>query len=307
LDISRDEYALCDYIQFRLADPRGKSGGWCYDTKHEIAEFIGISRPGLYKMMDRMEQARLLEIDPPTGFARVTGRWIDSVSECKQSLQDGVNKVYNERKQSLQDGVNKVTLNKEKDIKREKIDYQQEEKINVAVFDPSVNALVVDSIPLEAEKKESPKVALKGSLKSCPESCSPIDYCDGGKCDRIGCYIPVVVPPPSPSESLRSRFEPFDIDKAAAELKGNTFSAENFARITGTPAAQMTDRFPTEVDVFTLEQKGRNTVYNRFDEFSGHFFNYERAKVRSERNDISNAGPTRSQAPPPNFQSQNRY
>jgi hypothetical protein len=37
-----------------------------------------------------------------------------------------------------------------------KNEQQQEAKIDVAVFDSEVNALVVDSIPLEAEKKESP-------------------------------------------------------------------------------------------------------------------------------------------------------
>lgn len=126
LNISRDEYALCDYIQFRLADPRGKTGGWCYDTKQEISDFIGISRPGIYKMMDRMEGVRLIEIDPTNGFARVTGRWIDSISECKQSLHGDVNKVYSECKQSLQGSVNKVTLNKEKDIKIDKIDIKVE-------------------------------------------------------------------------------------------------------------------------------------------------------------------------------------
>lgn len=88
----------------------------------------------------------------------------------------------------------------------------------------------------------------------------------------------------SPAESSPRRYEAFDIDVAAAELKGNEFSAENFARITGTPRAQMVERFAAEVDVFVLEQKGKKSVYNRFDEFSGHFFNYERAKVRSGRN-----------------------
>jgi len=77
-------------------------------------------------MMDRMEREKLIEVEPTTGFARVTGRWIDSVSECKQSLRDGVNKVYSERKQSLQPSVNKVTLNKEIDIKVDKVDIKVE-------------------------------------------------------------------------------------------------------------------------------------------------------------------------------------
>lgn len=162
LDISRDEYALCDYIQFRLADPRGKSGGWCCDTKQEIAEFIGISRPGLYKMIDRMEQERLIETDAITGFSRVTERWIDSVSECKQSLQDGVNKVYNERKQSLHSSVNKVTLNKENDIKIDEID------IKVEAGKPQhaqQSETLIEPQPVEAKKEKTPPISARPPKK----------------------------------------------------------------------------------------------------------------------------------------------
>jgi hypothetical protein len=89
---------------------------------------------------------------------------------------------------------------------------------------------------------------------------------------------------PTPGASAVRRWDAFDIDSAAEEFKENQFSAENFARITGTPAAQMMDRFTAEVDVFVLEQKGKKMQYNRFDEFSSHFFNYARAKVRAGRN-----------------------
>jgi hypothetical protein len=91
---------------------------------------------------------------------------------------------------------------------------------------------------------------------------------------------PVAPPPPQPAP----RWDAFDIDQAAQEFKGNQFSAENFARITGTPAAQMLDRFTAEVDVFVLEQKGKQTKYNRFDEFSSHFFNLARKKEEIKRN-----------------------
>lgn len=128
-------------------------------------------------------------------------------------------------------------------------------KIDVAVFDSEVNALVIDSIPLEAEKENPTPV---------PPPPSPS-------------------PRPAPGESAPLRWDVFDIDTAAIELKENEFSAENFARITGTPKAQMFERFTAEVDVFVLEQKGKKTPYNRFDEFSSHFFNYERAKVRAGR------------------------
>jgi len=113
LDITRDEYALCSYVHYRLADSRGKKDGWCSDTKDEISDFIGISRPGLYKMIDRMDLKRLLDVDAPTGFLRTTGKWIDTESDCKQSLQKksngNVNKVSNECKQSLQVASTKLT------------------------------------------------------------------------------------------------------------------------------------------------------------------------------------------------------
>lgn len=100
----------------------------------------------------------------------------------------------------------------------------------------------------------------------------------------------------APTSTAR-RFDPFNIDTATMELKGNEFSAENFARITGTPAAQMVARFTAEVDAFVLEQKGRKTVYNRFDEFSGHFFNWSRSRVRARS--IPGASAHQSQSPVP--------
>ncbi len=259
LGITRDDYALCQYVQYRLADTRGKKSGWCSDKKEELAKFIGITRPGVYKMLERMERVGLLEIDPPTGFCRVTPKWIDTEQNRKQSLQDDVNKVYKECKQSLHGGVNKVTRNiEEKDIEKEEQEQEREiaDAAGAELIIKSTTEIegvtLVEKMNVEAEKEKENEVP----------------------------------PPvrPTPGESAPRRWDVFDIDKAAAELKENVFSAENFARITGTPKAQMLDRFTEEVDVFVLEQKGKKSIYNRFDEFSSHFFNYERAKVRAARN-----------------------
>jgi hypothetical protein len=117
LNISRDEYALCSYIQYRLSDPRGKKSGWCNDSKADLAAFVGITRPGLYKMMDRLVLENLIEVDPLVGCIRVTAKWVDFESgckqslqvDCKQSLQQSVNKVDTECKQSRHKSVNLVT------------------------------------------------------------------------------------------------------------------------------------------------------------------------------------------------------
>jgi len=117
LNITRDEYGLCAYVQYRSADPRQKIRGWCCDSKQEISEWVGVSRPGLYKMIDRLEKQSLLETDAK-GNISVTGYWIDVENNCKQSLQnekENVNKVYKEGGKS----VNLVTHNKELDKKKE--------------------------------------------------------------------------------------------------------------------------------------------------------------------------------------------
>jgi len=103
LHITRDEYALCSYIQYRQADRRGRAG-WCVDTKDEVAKFVGITRAGLYKMVDRLAKESLLFVEPKSGALQVTEKWIDTESECKQSLQS----KNDERKQSLHATVNKV-------------------------------------------------------------------------------------------------------------------------------------------------------------------------------------------------------
>lgn len=113
LGITRDEYALCAYAQFRGADPRSKKPGWCDDMKEEVSGFIGITRPGLYKMLDRMSEKGLIDIDAATGFFRITAAWMDAlgVNKVDNSKKGRVNLVDTDCKLSLQSGVNLVTPN----------------------------------------------------------------------------------------------------------------------------------------------------------------------------------------------------
>jgi len=87
LKITRDEYGLCAYVQYRSADPRQKIRGWCCDPKQEIAEWVGVSRAGLYKMIDRLSEQNLLETDAK-GNLSVTAFWVDTENNCKLSLQN---------------------------------------------------------------------------------------------------------------------------------------------------------------------------------------------------------------------------
>lgn len=125
LGITRDEYALCSYIAYRIADPRQRIAGWCCDTKEEIAAFVGVTRAGLYKMAARLIVEELIEAGGAVPFVwKVTAKWVDAENDCKQSLQESVNKVDTDCKQSLHPTVNKVyTHNKvELDISKNELE-----------------------------------------------------------------------------------------------------------------------------------------------------------------------------------------
>jgi len=111
LDVSRDEYALCNYIQIWGSFPKAKYRGYCDRTQQEMATFVGITRMGLRKMLTRLTGRGLLVFCPSIHLYEVSDIWFDAVntrSKSKQSLPiDEVNKV-DESKQSLQAEVNKV-------------------------------------------------------------------------------------------------------------------------------------------------------------------------------------------------------
>lgn len=126
LDITRDEYALCAYCIFRQGYPEQKVPGWCSDSKESIADFVGVTRPGLYKMIERLQRQGLIETGAICGEIRATAVFMDADS--------GVNKVYSRRKQSLHavstkftDGVNKVNeVNIVREVRKSRIELDQD-------------------------------------------------------------------------------------------------------------------------------------------------------------------------------------
>lgn len=63
----------------------------------------------------------------------------------------------------------------------EKVDYGYFEATNMDDCD----AYVMHSKSIEALKTE-----IDDEQNSCFQSCSPIDFCEGGKCERMGCWKP---------------------------------------------------------------------------------------------------------------------
>jgi len=163
LGITRDEYALCSYVQYRCADSRSKQRGYCSDAKKDVAEFVGITKRGLLKMIERLEGLGLIERSA-FGYLGVTPYWIDTDSEYKKNNKKGeqsslktVNKVHSKGEQSSLKTVNKVhSHNKVKeDIKEDKEDYYVERKVAEAAKQfPEVGNMIYQ---FEEEKKEVEK------------------------------------------------------------------------------------------------------------------------------------------------------
>lgn len=184
LGITRDQYAFCEYAVYRCADPRQKFPGWCCDPKEDIADFVGISRVGLFKMAREMEAFGLIEISA-TGAYRGTEKWMDTVAGCKQSLQDGakvdVNKVYIGRKQSLQKAriERKQSLHVIKELELKEIEGEGEKKAT-PTFEEFEKLVDEYAEAVEAKKIKSPPVAPPPHFdNTCP-------YCKGIGNNELG-------------------------------------------------------------------------------------------------------------------------
>lgn len=114
MGLSRDEYALCNYIATWASHPKSTRAGWCDRTFQQKADFIGITKRGVIKMQQRLAAIDLIETDPLTSYTRTTVAWFDAVIAAKnaehdeQSSPKRVNKVYPPDEQSSPDQMNNV-------------------------------------------------------------------------------------------------------------------------------------------------------------------------------------------------------
>jgi hypothetical protein len=120
LAISRDEYALCNYVQTWASHPQNRRPGWCNRTKEQTAAFVGITPRGVQLMLKKMQKIGLIERYSTTLFLhRITEKWFDTVTLAKQcrkgeeSSPFGVKKVHPSGEESSPLRVKKVHPHKE--------------------------------------------------------------------------------------------------------------------------------------------------------------------------------------------------
>lgn len=136
MSLTRDEYALVNYVHTWAGYPGNARPGWCDRTLSQKAEFVGVSERGLTKMQNRMIEANLIEKDPLTSHVRATKIWFEIIHEAKveehrkailleeqssqfegeQSSAKRRNKVPRSKEQSSVDPGNKVPTHNKGDL-----------------------------------------------------------------------------------------------------------------------------------------------------------------------------------------------
>lgn len=130
MQLTRDEYALVNYVHTWAGYPGNSRPGWCDRTLRQKAEFIGITERGVTKMQNRLIDVGLIEKDAITSHVRATRIWFEIIHEARaeesekrafqlngeqssapgkeQSSAKTGNKVPRTREQSSVDEGNKV-------------------------------------------------------------------------------------------------------------------------------------------------------------------------------------------------------
>lgn len=88
MGLTRDEYALCNYIATWASHPKSTRAGWCDRTFQQKADFIGITKRGVIKMQQRLAAIDLIETDPLTSYTRTTVAWFNAVLDAKNAEHD---------------------------------------------------------------------------------------------------------------------------------------------------------------------------------------------------------------------------
>lgn len=95
LGISTNEYVIADVV-YHLS-----KNGKCNAKRTYLASIIGVTRPGLFKIINSLVDKDLIKNNDDNSLSS-TEKWVNKVYiESKQSLHDDVNKVNTECKQSL--------------------------------------------------------------------------------------------------------------------------------------------------------------------------------------------------------------
>lgn len=149
LKISFIEAGLIERIRY-FAEFDSKGSGWCYAGKQRLSDELGLSKQGLYKIIDRLIERKLL-IKNDKGWIKVN---LEGVNSVDSQLSLPVNSVYSGGQLSLPNNI------------------LEEDNSNISNID-SNSKLLLGQLSLPVNKVDSkqslPKKAKKEKIKMTDE------------------------------------------------------------------------------------------------------------------------------------------
>jgi hypothetical protein len=162
LKLSFIEAGLIERIRY-FAEFDSKGSGWCYVGKQRLADELGLSKQGIYKVIDRLMERKLL-IKNDKGWIKVS---LEGVNSVDSQLSLPVNSVYSGGQLSLPNNILK------------------EDNSNISIIDNSSKLLLgQQSLPVnKVDSKQSlPKKPKKEKVVMTDEEYGRMMISKGFKC-----------------------------------------------------------------------------------------------------------------------------
>lgn len=99
-NITRDEYALCNYIKFWSSYRTNPTPGWCGRNQKDISAFIGITDRGLRKMLLRLHEKNLLDYNDVLKMYCASEKWDEAMTEAVKPKEQSSDEAKKPKEQS---------------------------------------------------------------------------------------------------------------------------------------------------------------------------------------------------------------
>ncbi len=75
--LSNDSYCIASAIYHLSNNPESIAPGWCYSSRQKIADYFGISKRTVQRLLSELIEKKLIETNKETYFLRTTQIWYD--------------------------------------------------------------------------------------------------------------------------------------------------------------------------------------------------------------------------------------
>lgn len=119
LGLSLGEYCLADLVHHLASNPQNKFPGWCWASRKNLAEMLGVSERKVYRGLKKLSESSLVEMNRDA-LIRATPRWYEATKTDKvaDTKQPALTKVQSDPDKVAVDPPDKVAdYNKREDSK----------------------------------------------------------------------------------------------------------------------------------------------------------------------------------------------